>query len=40
LNDILKQNIDVFIEATGDTIIRTEHGVKLINNKKNLVVNE
>jgi homoserine dehydrogenase len=40
LNDILKQNIDVFIEATGDTIIGTEHGVKLINNKKNLVVNE
>jgi homoserine dehydrogenase len=34
LDDILKQNIDIFIEATRDTIIRTEHAVKIINNKK------
>jgi homoserine dehydrogenase len=40
LDDILKQNIDIFIETTGDTIIGTEHEVKLINNKKNLIVNE
>jgi homoserine dehydrogenase len=34
LEDTLKQNIDIFIEATGNTIIRTEHAVKILNNKK------
>jgi homoserine dehydrogenase len=38
LDDILKQNIDIFIEATGDPIIGTEHAVKIINNKKNLIM--
>ncbi|MFM7498478.1 MAG: SAF domain-containing protein, partial [Candidatus Fonsibacter sp.] len=38
LDDALKQNIDIFIEATGDPIIGTEHAVKIINNKKNIIM--
>ncbi|NCU49264.1 MAG: homoserine dehydrogenase, partial [Candidatus Fonsibacter lacus] len=38
LEEALKKDIDIFIEATGDPIIGTEHAVKVINNKKNIIM--
>jgi len=38
LDEVLKKDIDIFIEATGDPIIGTEHAVKVINNKKNIIM--
>jgi homoserine dehydrogenase len=38
LDNALKQNIDIFIEATGDPISGTEHAIKIINNKKNIIM--
>lgn len=38
LDEALKKDIDIFIEATGDPIIGTEHAVKVINNKKNIIM--
>ena len=37
LDEALKKDIDIFIEATGDPIVGTEHAVKVINNKKILL---
>ncbi len=34
LKDAFKKDIDIFIEATGDPIIGTEHAAKVINQKK------
>ncbi|MFM8244992.1 MAG: NAD(P)H-dependent oxidoreductase [Candidatus Fonsibacter sp.] len=38
LDKVLKDKIDIFIEATGDPIIGTEHAVKIIKNKKNIIM--
>ena len=38
LDEALKKDIDIFIEATGDPIVGTEHAVKVINNKKNIIM--
>ena len=38
LDDILDRNIEIFIEATGNPIIGTVHAVKIIKNKKNLIL--
>ena len=38
LDNILDRNIEIFIEATGNPIIGTVHAVKIIRNKKNLIL--
>ena len=38
LDDILDRNIEIFIEATGNPIVGTVHAVKIIKNKKNLIM--
>lgn len=38
LDKVLKDKIDIFIEATGDPIIGTEHAVKIIKSKKNIIM--
>ena len=38
LEDAFKKDIDIFIEATGDPIIGTEHAAKVINQKKNIIM--
>lgn len=38
LDDILNRNIDVFIEATGNPILGTEHAYKVIQSKKNIIM--
>ena len=38
LNEILDRNIEIFIEATGNPIIGTVHAVKIIKNKKHLIL--
>jgi homoserine dehydrogenase len=38
LDDILGRNIEIFIEATGNPIVGTVHAVKIIKNKKNLIL--
>ena len=38
LDNILDRNIEIFIEATGNPIIGTVHAVKIIKNKKNLIL--
>jgi len=38
LDDILARDIDIYIEATGNPIIGTVHAVKIIKNKKNIVL--
>jgi homoserine dehydrogenase len=38
LDDILDRNIEIFIEATGNPIVGTVHAVKIIKNKKNLIL--
>lgn len=38
LDKVLKDKVDIFIEATGDPIIGTEHAVKIIKSKKNIIM--
>ncbi len=38
LDKILDRNIEIFIEATGNPIIGTVHAVKIIKNKKHLIL--
>ena len=38
LDDVLDRNIEIFIEATGNPIVGTIHAVKIIKNKKNLIL--
>ena len=38
LDDILDRNIEIYIEATGNPIVGTVHAVKIIKNKKNLIL--
>ena len=38
LDDILDRDIEIYIEATGNPIIGTVHAVKIIKNKKNIVL--
>jgi len=38
LDKVLKDKIDIFIEATGDPIIGTEHAIKIIKSKKNIIM--
>jgi homoserine dehydrogenase len=38
LDNILDRNIEIFIEATGNPIIGTVHAVKILKNKKNLIL--
>ena len=38
LDEILERNIEIFIEATGNPIIGTVHAVKIIKNKKNIIL--
>ena len=41
LDSALDRNIDIFIEATGNPILGTEHAYKVIQSKKNIImVNE
>ena len=38
LDEILDRNIEIFIEATGNPIVGTVHAVKIIKNKKNIIL--
>jgi homoserine dehydrogenase len=38
LDNILDRNIEIFIEATGNPIVGTVHAVKIIKNKKNIIL--
>ena len=38
LDEILDRNIEIFIEATGNPIIGTVHAIKIIKNKKHLIL--
>ena len=38
LDEILDRNIEIIIEATGNPIIGTVHGVKIIKNKKHVIL--
>ena len=38
LEDILDRNIDIFIEATGNPIMGTQHASKVIQSKKNIIM--
>ena len=38
LDEILDRNVEIFIEATGNPIIGTVHAVKIIKNKKNIIL--
>ena len=38
LDEILKRDIDIFIEATGNPLIGTKHATKVIQNKKNIIM--
>ncbi len=38
LDEILNRNIEIFIEATGNPIIGTVHAVKIIKNKKHVIL--
>jgi len=38
LDEILDRNIEIFIEATGNPIIGTVHAVKIIKNKKHIIL--
>jgi predicted homoserine dehydrogenase-like protein len=38
LDEILDRNIEIFIEATGNPIVGTVHGVKIIKNKKHVIL--
>ena len=38
LDEILNRNIEIFIEATGNPIVGTVHAVKIIKNKKHVIL--
>ena len=38
LDSALDRNIDIFIEATGNPLIGTQHAYKVIKNKKNIIM--
>ena len=38
LDDIVNRDIDIFIEATGNPLVGTKHAVKIIENKKNIIM--
>ncbi len=38
LDEILDRNIEIFIEATGNPIVGTVHAVKIIKNKKHIIL--
>jgi len=38
LDDILNRNIEIFIEATGNPIMGTQHASKVIQSKKNIIM--
>jgi homoserine dehydrogenase len=38
LDNILDRNIEIFIEATGNPIVGTVHAVRIIKNKKNIIL--
>ena len=38
VDEILDRNIDIFIEATGNPILGTVHAIKILKNKKHLVL--
>ena len=38
LDEILDRNIEIFIEATGNPIIGTVHAIKIIKNKKHIIL--
>ncbi|MDC1497449.1 Gfo/Idh/MocA family oxidoreductase [Pelagibacteraceae bacterium] len=38
LDNILDRNIEIFIEATGNPIVGTVHAIKIIKNKKNIIL--
>ena len=38
LDDVLKRDVDIFIEATGNPLIGTKHAVKIIKSKKNIIM--
>ena len=38
LEDVLKRDVDIFIEATGNPLIGTKHAVKIIKSKKNIIM--
>ena len=38
LDEILDRNIEIFIEATGNPIVGTVHAIKIIKNKKNIIL--
>ena len=38
LDSALDRNIDIFIEATGNPLIGTQHACKVIKNKKNIIM--
>ncbi|WP_435088931.1 NAD(P)H-dependent oxidoreductase [Candidatus Pelagibacter bacterium nBUS_29] len=38
LDEILERNIEIFIEATGNPIVGTVHAVKIIKNKKHVIL--
>jgi homoserine dehydrogenase len=38
LDDVLDRNIEIFIEATGNPIIGTQHASKVIQSKKNIIM--
>ena len=38
LEEILDRNIEIFIEATGNPIVGTVHAIKIIKNKKNIIL--
>ena len=38
LDNVLDRNIEIFIEATGNPLVGTQHACKVINNKKNIIM--
>ncbi len=38
LDKVLERNIDIFIEATGNPLVGTQHAYKIIINKKNIIM--
>ena len=38
LDEVIDRDIEVFIEATGNPIVGTVHAVKIIKNKKHIIL--
>ena len=38
LDSVLDRNIDIFVEATGNPLVGTQHAYKVIKNKKNIIM--